>query len=215
MSRDYNMTESFENYFLLNGHSFPYTLRDAMIVTDGNEAIKLRIVNAQRSQVALHIHGHKATITAMDGVELSAGQQVTRDVFDITMAQRLDLSLLTADDGLHSYGPGLWMFHDHVPVGTTTDGMEPGGNMAILAYKPLLDEKGMPKMHDQMLGEVFDKDYYAKKQPLWQQGDFAAVLGDAGLISPDVKKLVIFGLLIGLIVGLLIVLMVVRRKGQA
>jgi FtsP/CotA-like multicopper oxidase with cupredoxin domain len=215
MSRDYNMTESFENYFLLNGHSFPYTLRDAMIVTDGNEAIKLRIVNAQRSQVALHIHGHKATITAMDGVELTSAQQITRDVFDIAMAQRLDLNLLTTDDGLHSYGPGLWMFHDHVPVGTTTDGMEPGGNMAILAYKPLLDEKGMPKMHDEMLGEVFDKDYYAKKQPLWQQGDYAAVFGDAGLISPDVKNLVIFGLLIGLIVGLFIMLMMVRRKRQA
>ena len=214
MSRDYNMTESFENYFLLNGHSFPYTLRDAMIVTEGNEAIKLRIVNVQRSAVALHIHGHKATITAMDGVDLQAGQQVTRDVFDIAMAQRLDIHLQTTNDGLHSYGPGLWMFHDHVPVGTTTDGMEPGGNMAILAYKPLLDEKGMPKMHDQMLGEVFDKDYYAKQQSLWQQGDYAAAFGDAGLISPDVKKLVIFGLLIGVIIGLLIALMMVRRKGR-
>jgi manganese oxidase len=94
--------------------------------------------------------------------------------------------------------------------------MEPGGNMAILAYKPLIDGLGMPKMHDQMLGEVFDKDYYAKKQSFWQQGDFAAVFGDAGLISPDVKKLVIFGLIIGLIVGLLIVLMMVyKRKQQA
>jgi manganese oxidase len=214
MSRDYNMTESFENYFLLNGHSFPYTLRDGMIVTEGNENIKLRIVNAQRSQVALHIHGHKATITAMDGVELNSAQQITRDVFDIAMAQRLDLSLLTTNDGLHSYGPGLWMFHDHVPVGTTTDGMEPGGNMAILAYKPLLDEKGMPKMHDEMLAEVFDKDYYAKKQPLWQQGDFAAAFGDAGLVAPDLKKLIMFGLLIGLILGLIIILLIVRRKRQ-
>jgi manganese oxidase len=212
MSRDYNMTESFENYFLLNGHSFPYTLRDGMIVTEGNENIKLRIVNAQRSQVALHIHGHKATITAMDGVELNSAQQITRDVFDIAMAQRLDLSLLTTNDGLHSYGPGLWMFHDHVPVGTTTDGMEPGGNMAILAYKPLLDEKGMPKMHDEMLAEVFDKDYYAKNQPLWQQGDFAAAFGDAGLVAPDLKKLIMFGLLIGLILGLIIILLIARRK---
>lgn len=214
MGRDYNMTESFENYFLLNGHAFPYTLRDSVIVTGGNEAIKLRIANAQRSQVAIHFHGHKATVTAMDGVEQSEGQQVTRDVFDIATAQRLDLNLQTTNDGLHSYGPGLWMFHDHVPVGTTTDGMEPGGTMAILAYRPLIDELGMPKMHDEMLGEVFDKDYYAKKQPLWQQGDFAGVFGDAGHISPDVKNLVIFGLLIGLIVGLLIVLLMVYKRKQ-
>lgn len=99
------MTESFENYFLLNGHSFPYTLRDAMIVAGENEAIKLRVANVQRSQVALHIHGHKATITAMDGVEQSPSQQITRDVFDIATAQRIDLHLQTANDGLHSYGP--------------------------------------------------------------------------------------------------------------
>ncbi len=215
MGRDYNMTESFENYFLLNGHSFPYTLRDALIVTEGNEAIKLRVANAQRSQVALHIHGHKATVTAMDGVEQAPTQQVTRDVFDIATAQRLDLHLLTTNDGLHSYGPGLWMFHDHVPTGTMTDGLEPGGNMAILAYKPLLDDKGMPKYHDQMLGELFDKDYYAKKMPFWQQGEYSAMFGDVGFISPDIKNLVVFGLLIGLIFGLLIVFMVIRRKQQA
>ena len=216
MGRDYNMTESFENYFLLNGHSFPYTLRDALIVTDGNEAIKLRIANAQRSLVALHIHGHKATITAMDGVDLSATQQIIRDVFDIASAQRLDLHLQTTNDGLHSYGPGLWMFHDHVPTGTMTDGIEPGGNMAILAYKPLLDENGMPKHHEQMLGELFDKDYYAKQQAFWQQGDYAKAFGDAGNIQPDINKLVIFGLLIGLIFGLLILMVVVyKRKRQA
>ncbi len=215
MGRDYNMTESFENYFLLNGHSFPYTLRDALIVTDGNEAIKLRVANAQRSLVALHIHGHKATITAMDGVELSPAQQITRDVFDVASAQRLDLNLLTTNDGLHSYGPGLWMFHDHVPTGTMTDGLEPGGNMAILAYKPLLDEKGMPQHHDQMMGELFDKDYTAKKQPFWQQTDYAAVFGDAGFIPPDMAKLLLFGLLVGLILGLIIVMAVVyKRKSQ-
>lgn len=212
MSRTYNMTESFENYFLLNGHSFPYTLRDSIIVTEGNEAIKLRVVNTQRSPVAIHIHGHKATITAMDGVELPTGQQITRDVFDIAMAQRLDLHLQTSNDGLHSYGPGLWMFHDHVPTGTTTDGMEPGGNMAILAYKPLLDDKGMPKMHEQMLGEAFDKDYYAKNQPLWQQGEYGKLLGDAGLLPPDLIRLIIFGLLAGFIIALLVALVIVSRR---
>ena len=27
----------------------------------------------------------------------------------------------------------------------------------------LLDEQGMPKMHDELLDQVFSKDYYAKK----------------------------------------------------
>ena len=213
MARDYNMTESFENYFMLNGHSFPYTLRDAMIIAEENETIKLHVANLQRSSIALHIHGHKATITALDGVELSEGQQITRDVFDIAPAQRTDLRLQTKDDGLHSYGPGLWMFHDHVPTGTTSDGMEPGGNMAILAYKHYLDEQGMPKMHDELFDQVFNKDYYAKKQAVWASGDFAALLGDAGLVAPNYIHIILFGLLAGLIIALLVFsALIIRRK---
>jgi len=213
MARDYNMTESFENYFMLNGHSFPYTLRDAMIIAEENETIKLHVANLQRSSIALHIHGHKATITALDGVDQPESQQITRDVFDIAPAQRTDLRLQTKDDGLHSYGPGLWMFHDHVPTGTTTDGMEPGGNMAILAYKHYLDEQGMPKMHDELFDQVFNKDYYAKKQAVWASGDFAALLGDAGLVAPNYSHIILFGLLAGLIIALLIFsALIIRRK---
>ncbi len=213
MARDYNMTESFENYFMLNGHSFPYTLRDAMIIAEENETIKLHVANLQRSSIALHIHGHKATTTALDGVELSEAQQITRDVFDIAPAQRTDLRLQTKDDGLHSYGAGLWMFHDHVPTGTTTDGMEPGGNMAILAYKHYLDELGMPKMHDELFDQVFNKDYYAKKQAVWASGDFAALLGDAGLVAPNYSHIILFGLLAGLIIALLVFsVLLIRRK---
>ncbi|MDO9103800.1 MAG: multicopper oxidase domain-containing protein [Methylovulum sp.] len=215
MSRDYNMTESFENYFLLNGHSFPYTLRDGMLVVTDNENIKLRIGNVQRSAVALHFHGHKATITAYDGVDQPEGLQITRDVFDIAPAQRLDLSLKTQNNGLNSYGPGLWMFHDHVATGTTTDGMEPGGNMAILAYKDLLDEQGMPKMHDELLNEVFSKDYYAKKQALWGQGDFAHLLGEAGWIAPDYLHIIVFGLASGLAIGLFACIAIIYNKKKA
>ena len=214
MSRDYNMTESFENYFLLNGHSFPYTLRDAMIITSENEDIKLHIANLQRSSIALHIHGHKATITALDGVDLTPAQQITRDVFDIAPAQRNDLHLQTKNNGLNSYGPGLWMFHDHVPTGTTTDGMEPGGNIAILDYKEFLDEQGMPKMHDHLFDQVFNKDYYAKKQAVWAEGTYAPLLGDAGLLSPKYLQIVLFGLAVGLIIGLLVFSVVIYKRKQ-
>ncbi len=214
MSREYNITESFENYFMLNGHSFPYTLRDSLIVANENEDIKLHVANAQRSLVALHIHGHKATITAYDGVDQPEATQITRDVFDIAPAQRLDLRLQTRNDGLHSYGPGLWMFHDHVPTGTTTDGMEPGGNIAILAYKPYLDEQGMPKMHESLLDQVFNKDYYAKKQAVWGQGEFAPLLGEPGLLKPDYLRLILFGLATGLGIGLVILMILIYKRKQ-
>ena len=216
MSRDYNITESFENYFMLNGRSFPYTLRDGMIAADENENIKLRMANMQRSAAAIHIHGHKATITAYDGVDQPAGLQLTRDVFDLAPAQRIDLQLKTENNGLNSYGPGLWMFHDHVVTGTTSDGMEPGGNMAILAYKQLLDEQGMPKLHDELLNQLFNKDYYAKKQAVFEKDDFAHLLGDPGLIEPEIITVIIFGLSAGLTIGLIIVItrLYKRKRSQ-
>jgi len=216
MTRHYNMTESFENYFLLNGHSFPYTLRDASIIADENETIKLHVANLQRSAVAIHTHGHKATAIAYDGVEAPAGLQMTRDVFDIAPAQRIDLALQTKNDGLHSYGAGAWMFHDHVPTGATTDGMEPGGNIALILYKALADEQGMPKGHTEMLDQVFSKDYYAKKQAVWANNkEFAPLLSDAGLLTPNYVRIIGFGLAAGLLIGLLLlVLRLLKRKSS-
>ena len=94
------------------------------------------------------------------------------------------------------------MFHDHVPMGTTTDGMEPGGNMAILAYKSLLDEKGMPKMHDELFDQVFAKIIMPKK---CQFGILAILrrFGRRRHIAPNYLQIIIFGLVMGLIIGLL------------
>ncbi|MEC4748035.1 multicopper oxidase domain-containing protein [Methylomicrobium sp. Wu6] len=206
MSREYNITESHENYFLLNGHSFPYTVRDGLIAAGENENIKLRIANAQRSPMALHIHGHKVTVTATDGVERPEAVRETRDVLDIAPAQRLDVDLKTVNDGLHSYGPGVWMFHDHASNGETTDGMEPGGNISLIGYQAYLDAQGMPKMHGEMLDVAFDKNYYAKNQPPWAVGDFTEMLGEPGRIEPNVLKLVAFGLACGAALGLLVYL---------
>jgi hypothetical protein len=206
MNREYNITESHENYFLLNGHSFPYTVRDGLIAAGENETVKLRIANAQRSPMALHIHGHKVTVTATDGAERPEAARETRDVLDIAPAQRLDVDLKTVNDGLHSYGPGIWMFHDHASNGETTDGMEPGGNISLLGYQAFLDEKGMPKMHGEMLDIAFDKNYYAKNQPPWAEGDFTEMLGEPGLIEPNVLKLIAFGLSTGAAFGLAVYL---------
>ncbi len=216
MTRLHNLTESFENYFLLNGHSFPYTLRDSTIIADENENIKLHVANLQRSAVAIHTHGHKVTAVAYDGVEAPAGLQMTRDVIDIAPAQRIDLALQTKNDGLHSYGAGAWMFHDHVPVGASTDGIEPGGNIAFILYKALADEQGMPKGHTEMVDQVFSKDYYAKKQAVWGNNkEFSPLLGDAGLLAPNYLRILGFGLAIGLLIGLLlVVLRLVQRKSS-
>jgi hypothetical protein len=212
MNRQYNMTESSENFFLLNGHSFPYTLRDAMVVVKPNQDIKLRIANAQHSSMAVHFHGHKAKVTHYDGVKLSEPAQITRDVFDIAAAQRIDLHLQTVDDGLHSFGSGVWLFHDHVETGITTDGMAPGGNISAVVYEDLLDKRGMPKIREEPVNQYFNKSYYARENPVWNMGKFKQSLGDAGLLAVDNIRLIAFGLVLGLILALLLI--VVRKQSQ-
>jgi hypothetical protein len=202
MHRVYDINHSHEDQYLLNGHAFPYTIRDAMIVAKPNQNIKLRVANLQNSPLALHIHGHKATITDYDGVERPEAQQITRDVVELASAQRVDISLQTVNDGLHSYGEGVWMFHDHIENGITTNGMSPGGNMALLAYQDYLDEKGMPKGHSGM-DEFFSPAFYAKEQPLWAEGEFKQLLGDVEVSAPEPLRLIGFGLVVGLILGLL------------
>ena len=214
LTREYNMTESHENYFLLNGHVFPYTVRDSIIVAKPDENIKLRIANNQHTAMALHFHGHKITTTDYDGVKQPPGQQVTRDVLDIAPAQRVDVSLQTQNDGLHSYGEGVWLFHDHVETGTTSDGMSPGGNISMLVFRNLLDEQGMPKIREDALDPYMYPAYYARQNPVWAMGEFTDTLGDAGFMAPDYLKIAAFGLIVGLIVGLLFFLLRSFRKEQ-
>lgn len=209
MHRVYNMSESNENYFMLNGHSFPYTLRDALIIAKPNENIKLRIANTQHSNIAIHIHGHKATITDYDGVTQNPAAQITRDVYDVSAAQRIDLRLQTTNDGLHSYGEGVWLFHDHVEMGVANDGISPGGNVALLVYENLLSEQGMPNIiRDDALDDVLTNSYYAKQRPLWGKKE-------AGTLSPDYLHIILFGLLIGLILGLIIFIISGLKRGHS
>jgi hypothetical protein len=211
MHRDYNLNYSHEDLYLLNGHAFPYTLRDGLIVVKPNQNIKLRVLNAQNSNIAIHFHGHKATVTAYDGVERTKDQQITRDVLELAPAQRMDIHLQTVNDGLNSYGEGLWMFHDHIENGITTNGMSPGGNMALLAYQKYLDENGMPVGHNGM-DEFFSPAYYKKQKPLWAEAEFTQLLGDTAALAPDYLRIIAFGLVIGLILGLFLFLFHAFKK---
>jgi FtsP/CotA-like multicopper oxidase with cupredoxin domain len=168
MNREYDITDSTEDYHTLNGRSFPYTLRESMIVAEPNKTIKVRMFNSSSEMMAVHTHGHKATITHYDGIEQNPIAQITRDTYDISPAQRNDLKISTVDDGLHSYGEGIWIFHDHMEKGITTDGMNPGGNVSALVYKKYLNKVGMPKAIGESAEALFTKRYQQRKVPVWQ-----------------------------------------------
>lgn len=168
MNREYDITDSTEDYHTLNGRSFPYTLRESIVVAEPDKNIKVRILNSSSEMMAIHTHGHKATITHYDGVLQNPNAQITRDTYAIAPAQRNDLKISTVDDGLHSYGEGIWIFHDHMEKGITTDGMNPGGNISALVYKSYLNDVGMPKTIGESPEALFTKGYQQRKIPVWQ-----------------------------------------------
>ena len=181
MNRLYDLTDATEDYHTLNGRSYPYTLRESLVVVEPNQKIKLHLFNSQGEIIAIHTHGHKATMTHYDGIEHNPAAQITRDVYELAPAQRLDLTLDTTDDGLHSYGSGVWIFHDHREKGITTDGMNPGGNVSAVVYKNYLTEEGLPKVQGVDLAQYFTKEYYQRRLPAWQQLDDWNSLGTVSM----------------------------------
>lgn len=216
MNQRYDITDSKEDYFTLNGLSFPYTLRESLIIVEPDQKIKLRVLNSGGEMIALHTHGHHATITHYDGVEHNPAAQIMRDVFDIAPAQRLDLILNTTNDGKHSYGEGDWLFHDHRERGFTTNGMAEGGSISSIVFKSYLTENGMPKVSHFgiSLNQFFTQEYYQRRLPIWQDLDETASLGSpgehTGLDAATQKSLL--NILYGLLIGLLIYLIVAKRQ---
>lgn len=203
MHREYNITETNSDYFVLNGKSFPYTFQDSLLYVKENENIKLRVVNGGTEGIALHTHGHKLVQTHADGVAIKQEARPVRDVFWLASAQRADFSLQTTNNGLHSYGPGIWLFHDHQGKMVTTDGIAPGGHISAIVYDQYLNERGWPKTQGISWKKFFDSSYYQRKIPVWESyspdGKFSDIKNDIGLQA----RLLIFALALGIFLGLL------------
>ena len=209
MHRDYDITDATPDYFTLNGRSFPYTFRESLLVGAENERIKLRVVNGGMKGIALHTHGHKFTVTHRDGVELPAAATAPQDVVWLATSQRVDIALDLTSDGLHSYGPGIWPFHDHQNQGVTTDGIGPGGNISAIVYKEYLDDTGWPKTRGVSFDQYFTEAYYRKEVPIWESyapGLFSAAGRDSALLV----RAIVFALSLAVFAALLVVRLIRR-----
>ncbi len=182
-NRIYDVTDRDMDYYLLNGRSFPYTLLESQVVVAPDELVKLRVINAGANTLSLHTHGHKATITNVDGVPLAS--PVQRDVYTLTAAQRVDLALNTTDDGLNNYGAGVWFTHDHREEGVTTDGIGPGGDITTITYESWLDNETSMPITEAPLSIFFSEAYYRGEIPVWTGLGHDTFLGQVARESQD------------------------------
>ena len=234
MNREYDITDSTEDYFTLNGRSFPYTIRESLVVVEPNQNIKIRMLNSGSEMAAIHTHGHKATITHYDGIEHNPVAQITRDVYDIAPAQRYDLKISTIDDGTHSYGQGIWIFHDHMERGITNDGVNPGGDVSAIVYKSYLSENGIPKTKGIDISAYFGRKFQTRGVPVFANLDAWNSLGGVFGLEPEpapkqaVPKPVVTpplvtpnsgnafrNFIVGLLLGLAVYLLYIQREHVA
>ena len=177
MHREYDSTQRQANIFLLNGRSFPFTLRDTPIEVKPGERVKLRILNAGARPMKLHTHGHHPTLTHLDGYPVPAGMRYTRDVFDVGAAQRIDLELRPGSDDVYASGPGVWIMHDHTEQAVTNKGISPGGDITTIVYEGFMGEDGLPKVATS-LDRFFDPEYYLGHVPVFDPAIFNTTLAD-------------------------------------
>jgi hypothetical protein len=215
MHRRYDITDARSDYFTLNGRSFPYTFRESLVVTKPDERVKLRIVNGGSTGVALHTHGHKATVTHFDGIAVEPAAQITRDVVWVASSQRVDLALQTTDDGLHSYGSGVWLLHDHQEKGVTTDGIGPGGNVVAIVYEEFLGEGGWPSTFGVDWSPYFTEAYYRKELPVWQAYDPLGLFAAAGTDGWRLLRLLGVALLGGAALAGIVLWLIGRGRRRA
>lgn len=196
MHREYDVTDASVDYFTLNGRSFPYTFRESLVHSRPDTRAKLRVVNGGSKGIALHTHGHKFTVTHEDGVAVPEAARARRDVVWLATAQRADLALAFTDDGLNSYGPGIWLYHDHQNRGVTTDGIGPGGNISAIVDSGHLDDAGWPRTRGVSWEPYFTEAYYRKEVPVWES--YApGLFGDPGPDWALLTRLAVLGLSLG------------------
>ncbi len=177
MHREYDSTKRQPNIFMLNGRSFPFTLRDTLIKVKPNERVKLRILNAGARLISLHTHGHHPILTHVDGYPVPEAARITRDVFTISAAQRIDLELRTTQDNFYASGSGVWIMHDHTEQAVTNKGISPGGDITAIAYEDFIGPDGFPKTAVS-LKRFFDPEYYQGKIPVFDPSIFNTTLSD-------------------------------------
>lgn len=183
-NRVYDSTDATMDYFLLNGRSFPYTLRKSVVAVEQNASYRLRVLNAGSRTLSLHTHGHTFRVEALDGTPVPEGTERRRDVLGLTAAQRASIVLNTTTDGFHSYGPGVWLLHDHREPAVTNDGVGPGGTITTIAYEQYLQPNGVPETNTN-LSRYFDPAYYDGEIPVWKHLDGDAFGEPPGSIHPE------------------------------
>jgi FtsP/CotA-like multicopper oxidase with cupredoxin domain len=115
-----------EDYFSINGKSFPLT---QPIRVKKGDVLRVRFIGAGGETHEMHSHGHDMLITHKDGLPLASPYYV--DTINVGPGERYD-AIIKMDN------PGIFIFHDHVDHHVTARGKFPGGPITDFEYEGIV-----------------------------------------------------------------------------
>ncbi|HXW76815.1 MAG TPA: multicopper oxidase domain-containing protein, partial [Candidatus Eremiobacteraceae bacterium] len=121
-----------ENYFSINGLSYPLTR--PYVVAEGDH-VRIREINISGTENhAMHIHGHHFQVVAIDGVDVPPALRQSMDTVALMPGEIRDIALIA------NAQPGTWMIHCHVADHMLNGDVGPGGLITALQYKEAPDK---------------------------------------------------------------------------
>ncbi|MBW3582819.1 MAG: multicopper oxidase domain-containing protein [Euryarchaeota archaeon] len=122
--------------FMINGQSFPQTLKDpnTLMTVDEGETVRIRLINVGYLAETMHLHGHDMLVTHKDGLPLREDARYFADTLRIDPGERYDVVV-------EANNPGKWVFHTHYPDHVTNAKAYPGGMLTQMVYTGYEDQK--------------------------------------------------------------------------
>ena len=115
-----------ENYFSINGKSYPLT--KPFLVRSGDR-VRIREINISGTEFhTMHIHGHKFTLVAVDGQPVPTAARQKMVTVTLGPGETRYIAILADAQ------PGTWMVHCHVVDHMMNGGMGPGGLITAIQY---------------------------------------------------------------------------------
>jgi zinc transporter ZupT len=131
-----------ENYFSINGKSYPLT--KPYMVRRGDR-VRIREINISGTEFhTMHIHGHRFTLVAVDGQPVPSAARQKMVTVTIGPGETRDIALDA------NAQPGPWMVHCHVVDHMMNGGMGPGGLITAIQYENAPDKLSTLAMADTM-----------------------------------------------------------------
>jgi zinc transporter ZupT len=118
---------SSENYFSIDGKSYPLT--KPLRVRSGDR-VRIREINISGTEFhTMHIHGHHFSLVAIDGQDVAPAQRQSMVTVSIGPGETRDIAFSA------NAQPGTWMVHCHVVDHMMNGGIGPGGLVTAVQYE--------------------------------------------------------------------------------